>query len=87
MTALVTIHCGHRLIAMCAAACYNSHTTPCVCLCGGLNHGVGHDRAVQQTRDKGVAIAHDFLLGLQPDRHYEVRLHLPPAPDKTLTMF
>jgi hypothetical protein len=34
----------------CDARCYGARTPRCTCICGGRNHGVGLERALQQTQ-------------------------------------
>lgn len=33
----------------CDARCYNAHSEICNCCCGGINHGVGLQRAQENT--------------------------------------
>ena len=42
----------------CDANCHNAHSTPCNCICGGRNHGVGFLQACQNNYDR---------LGLTPE--------------------
>jgi len=34
----------------CDARCYNAHGARCKCICGGVNHGKGLERAIENTR-------------------------------------
>jgi hypothetical protein len=34
----------------CDAKCYNAHKAECKCICGGVNHGVGREAAMANTR-------------------------------------
>lgn len=36
-------------IGRCDARCHNAKTSRCTCVCGGLNHGVGHANALRYT--------------------------------------
>lgn len=45
MSTLISVKGGR-----CNARCYNAKHEKCVCVCGGRNHGVGHDKAVDNTR-------------------------------------
>lgn len=50
MTALITIRQAGTVIA-CDRGCYNAKHKPCDCqLCGGVNHGIGLERATANTR-------------------------------------
>lgn len=50
MTALITIRQAGAVIA-CDRGCYNAKHKPCDCqLCGGVNHGIGLERATANTR-------------------------------------
>lgn len=35
----------------CDARCYNAKGSKCTCICGGRNHGVGLNRAINQSAD------------------------------------
>lgn len=51
MTTLISVHTsgGHRY--RCDARCYNAKNDKCTChVCGGMNHGVGKERAQMQVR-------------------------------------
>ena len=39
---------GHR--CLCSARCYNAKGSNCTCICGGMNHGAGPERAAQNTQ-------------------------------------
>lgn len=45
MSTLISVKGGR-----CNANCYNAKHEVCVCVCGGRNHGVGHDKAVENVR-------------------------------------
>lgn len=51
MVALLTYRTGRSVAGRCDAACYGGTDTRCECVCGGQNHGVGFDQAVEQTRE------------------------------------
>ena len=44
----------------CTATCYNAKGQTCYCVCGGLNHGVGLERAMANTSIyiEGIREAH-----------------------------
>lgn len=40
-----------RLVSRCDSKCHNAEHPKCVCICGGINHGVGTKQAITNTRD------------------------------------
>jgi len=42
---------GGKRARVCNAQCYNAKFPTCVCVCGGKNHGVGLERAKENTRE------------------------------------
>jgi len=49
MTALFTIWTNDGRRSACDEPCYNAYDAHCSCVCGGRNHGLGIQRAAQQT--------------------------------------
>jgi hypothetical protein len=49
MTALISVYrSGGVCVGRCDARCHNAKAgTPCNCICGGSNHGVGGDQALE----------------------------------------
>ncbi|WP_433542076.1 hypothetical protein ACQP10_37960 (plasmid) [Streptosporangium sandarakinum] len=54
MLLIAIIGVGGR-IRRCDARCYDAHETECDCICAGVNHGVGLDQAIENTRRRGEA--------------------------------
>lgn len=50
MTTLIAVHGVGGRIKRCDARCYDAHETECDCVCRRLNHGVGLQRAIENTR-------------------------------------
>ena len=50
MTTLIAVHNSDGLVGRCDAKCYDAKHPQCVCICGGMNHGAGIQRAVDNTR-------------------------------------
>ncbi len=48
---LMSVYNPEGLQGRCDEKCYNATSTRCVCICGGVNHGVGLDKAIENTRD------------------------------------
>lgn len=52
MTTLIQVkNKDGRLAGRCDAKCYNAKKPTCRCVCGGTNHGVGINRAINNTHD------------------------------------
>lgn len=49
MATLIEIRTAAGVIGRCDAKCYDGAHDKCDCICGGANHGVGVNRAIQQT--------------------------------------
>ncbi|MCJ7620343.1 MAG: hypothetical protein MUP64_09025 [Anaerolineae bacterium] len=50
MATLIIAHlCNGRVTGRCDARCYDSKTTTCYCVCGGVNHGIGLINAARRT--------------------------------------
>lgn len=47
---LLALYLGRDLVGRCDVQCYDGSDTRCVCVCTGLNHGVGLEAGVEQTR-------------------------------------
>ncbi|KAA9379588.1 hypothetical protein F5972_07990 [Microbispora cellulosiformans] len=50
MVTLLTYRTGRGVAGRCDAGCYDGAAARCECVCGGANHGVGFETAVEQTR-------------------------------------
>ena len=51
MTALIAVYSSSGLAGRCDAKCYEATCTVCECVCGGRNHGMGRQRAIDNTRE------------------------------------
>lgn len=56
MTTLIAVYksggeSGSVCVGRCDAKCYEATCPDCDCICGGMNHGKGLDRATDNTRD------------------------------------
>lgn len=73
MTTLLTMHTSHGIVGRCDANCYNATTKACTCICGGRNHGVGLNRAIENTRK----LPPDFQPppSAQPDERFHIANH------------
>ena len=66
----------------CDKRCYDAIYPKCTCICGGMNHAVGRDRAIDNTRE------HPFLLMDEDDAAHFInnpdRCELFPGEDKNI---
>jgi len=75
MTTLIAVYSGtddkgHPIcVGRCDAKCYEAQHHHCECICGGLNHGAGLSRAIDQTRELAETWIEDYKLkhGLNGD--------------------
>ncbi|MBA7496224.1 hypothetical protein ES702_06823 [subsurface metagenome] len=51
MTTLMTFKTKKNKKGKCNTKCYDAEQPKCVCCCGGRNHGVGFEKAFQNTID------------------------------------
>jgi hypothetical protein len=57
MATLIAVYNSEGCVGRCDANCYEAHDDRCECICGGMNHGAGRDRAVDNT----TAMADDWI--------------------------
>jgi hypothetical protein len=50
VAALLTVYRGGDIVGRCDAKCYLATCKDCDCICTGLNHSAGLQRATDQTR-------------------------------------
>jgi len=57
-------------VGRCDSKCYNAKASGCSCICGGTNHGVGLERAIENTRKNAATLekthAHIDIPGKRP---------------------
>ena len=51
MTTLIVVGNSEGVIGRCDAKCYEAHELKCTCICGGRNHGVGLQKALENTAE------------------------------------
>jgi hypothetical protein len=49
MATLIAAYNSSGCIGRCDAKCYNATHPDCNCICGGMNHGAGAQRAIENT--------------------------------------
>lgn len=66
MTVIVSVYSKRRCEGQCDARCYDAllpsqlrepRRNACLCICGGVNHGMGLNRAICNTLDRGVGLS------------------------------
>jgi len=48
---LVSVRLGSNIVGRCDAKCYDAKHDHCQCVCGGVNHGKGIEKAQENTLD------------------------------------
>ena len=56
MATLIKVVTKGGVVRRCDARCYNARRPKCVCICGGVNHGAGLEKAVENIRQKKVNV-------------------------------
>ncbi len=51
MTTLIAAYNSDGCYGRCDAKCHDAKGDTCNCICGGANHGVGLDKALQNTQE------------------------------------
>lgn len=50
MTTVLSVHNSDGCVGWCDANCHDAKNPKCTCICGGVNHGVGLSKAVENIR-------------------------------------
>lgn len=56
MTTLIAVYNSDGCVGRCDAKCYNAVGDKCDCICQGKNHGVGFEKAFEQTQEEAEYI-------------------------------
>ena len=54
MSTLISTYNSDGCVGRCDLRCYNAVTLRCVCVCGGVNHGVGLKQAIANTQKLAI---------------------------------
>jgi hypothetical protein len=60
MTTVLSYHTSGGEEGRCDARCHNAVSPDCDCICGGANHGVGTQQAIENTRLMAEQMIADF---------------------------
>lgn len=77
---LIEAYISGVMIGRCDERCYDAQDDKCHCICGGANHGVGIERAIQNTR----ARADEWKQAERSRRKKRVRFVVPPVDQPSL---
>lgn len=61
MTTLIAVYDSDGCKGRCDARCYDATSEICDCVCGGKNHGVGINRAAENTRQLAEQMLSDYF--------------------------
>lgn len=79
---LIAAYNSDGCIGRCDAKCYEATGPECDCICGGMNHGAGHTKAMDNTREYAEAWMQKYQEG------QEERLRFQKNPEvNQLTLF
>lgn len=62
MTTLISYHTSDGCEGRCDARCYKAKHPECTCICGGRNHGVGIEKALENTREMAESWIEEYAL-------------------------
>lgn len=62
MTTLISYYTSGGCEGRCDARCYNAKHPECTCICGGRNHGVGIEKALENTREMAESWIEEYAL-------------------------
>ena len=57
MATLIAVYNSEGLVGRCDSHCHSAVEPECTCICSGRNHGVGLERATENTREFFQAVA------------------------------
>ena len=91
MTTLIAVYKGSGdggsvCVGRCDAKCYEAIEPECTCVCGGMNHGKGKGKAIENTvqlAEKWIA-AYSIQNQLDPSEH---RWEVPARDPQQLSLF
>ena len=65
---LISQYNSDGCVGRCDARCYNAKGLQCDCICGGRNHGVGRQKAIENTRQHAEQIVEEHNLQHPEDK-------------------
>ena len=52
MTTVLAVYNSEGCVGRCDARCHEAHSPTCDCICGGKNHGVGLQKAIENNHER-----------------------------------
>lgn len=67
MSTLISVYNSDGLVGRCDAKCHDATQPNCDCVCGGMNHGAGRKKAMENTRQHAESMIKEYAerLGLE----------------------
>jgi hypothetical protein len=95
MTTMLALYNSDGCAGRCDARCYNAKSKTCSCICGGVNHGVGRQQAIDQTREYLADLPNAAKQNARPDETFRTITVLPktknrgplPHPNQSLLFY
>lgn len=76
MATLIAAYNSEGCIGRCDAKCYNATGPECECICGGMNHGAGQQKAEQNTRELVESWMEDWQEKHPDTERFEIPEHV-----------
>jgi hypothetical protein len=70
MTTVLAVYNSEGCVGRCDANCYNATNPHCNCICGGKNHSLGLERAIQHNHEF-VGLTDEDLKRFAEERGYD----------------
>jgi len=82
MTTMIALYNADGCIGRCDARCYLAKSATCSCICGGVNHAVGRQQALDQTREYFADLPSAAKQNAHPDEQFRTITVLPKAKNR-----
>jgi hypothetical protein len=77
---LIAVYNSEGCVGRCDAKCYEASHPECDCVCGGMNHGAGKDKALTNTKEHATRMVEEYA-GKKGLADYEALLGLEVVQD------
>jgi hypothetical protein len=57
---LIAVYNSEGCVGRCDARCYGATTPECDCICGGMNHGAGKNKAMANTEEHAKRMIEEY---------------------------
>jgi len=82
MTTMIALYNADGCVGRCDARCYLAKSPTCSCICGAVNHGVGRQQALDQTREYFADLPSAAKQNAHPDEQFRTITVLPKAKNR-----